>query len=606
MLPTDARPGNASDEPIVVLAQETNTVEQANPESLLDPQFNAILGRITDSMTADEVFAETGRALQLLADAFSHLDPIPQPLVDGYLLRLQEHLRGVNQSPDPLPIYHEALRTLWSSSPSDTPTQQPPRRCAVEYFAVTGLDPDDPPDPDEWGIYQVGRGQPSQVANTCLFLDENIAEVDDLERQVVFLGRLIHRGETHPFRIAANDYASDQKLLVGLYNAIGSGFRLNTPLSAFRNAVAAISQPVSRATTTRFGWDEGGESFLVPSGILSANGFRPVSQEATLRVEFAHEERARFLDLLPLSPEQLVRVKRHIVEDLLEVHDTRVVRVLLAVVGLAVLHRFAGQQGKFALWLTGLTGCGKTFLARLFQSFFGPLPPSMGLPSWTSTVNYLERQGYYFANAIYVIDDYKPNCARPYDVIRLLQAYGDGTSRGRLHANATTATSRPIRGFLVVTGEDVVEHTPSALARSVVVRVPQQPKDLERGLRCQQMSEHYSGVTADFIRWLLAQGHTHTFAERVRQHRGSYHADINGQQNDSRIAGNFALLAAAGELILAYLGDVWPDAPTVASEFVQQDLVELRNQMLHEVREEQESTVFLRILSDLLLQSTLR
>jgi hypothetical protein len=78
-----------------------------------------------------------------------------------------------------------------------------------------------------------------------------------------------------------------------------------------------------------------------------------------------------------------------------------------------------------------------------------------------------------------------------YQVIRVLQNYADGTGRGRLKVDATTNVSRPIRGLLVSTGEDIPEHSASVVARSVVVPVPQAAKDLERGARCIKECQNY-------------------------------------------------------------------------------------------------------------------
>src|SRR5205807_2459041 len=161
---------------------------------------------------------------------------------------------------------------------------------------------------------------------------------------------------------------------------------------------------------------------------------------------------------------ELARVKKHVAEDLLASHDSRVTYSLLGMVGAAALYRFAGEGGRFALWLTGLTGSGKSFLAKLFANFFGHVPLSSGrFATWASTIS---------------------------------------------------------------------------------VPVPQGAKDLGRGARCVAGCKSYSAVTADFLRWFLADGRAGPFARRVRNLQRYYYRGIAGQQNDARIASNFALLAA--------------------------------------------------------------
>src|SRR5262249_38312027 len=161
-------------------------------------------------------------------------------------------------------------------------------------------------------------------------------------------------------------------------------------------------RPSKTTTTTNFGWNKDGTCYRVPGGDITADGFQPAADDDGMRVDLDGESLACRLDLHAHPPEKLREVKRHVVEDLLRLHDRRVTYTLLAAVALAVLMRFAGDAyGQFALWLVGLTGSGKSTLARLFQSFFGRFPASMGLASWISTPNFLERQGYFFANAIY-------------------------------------------------------------------------------------------------------------------------------------------------------------------------------------------------------------
>jgi hypothetical protein len=127
--------------------------------------------------------------------------------------------------------------------------------------------------------------------------------------------------------------------------------------------------------------------------------------------------------------------------------------------------------------------------------FFGDFPlESASFTTWGATGNFIQRQGYFFKDALYLVDDYKPELAKfPQEVVRVLQAYADNTARGRLRSDATANVLRPIRGLLVCTGEDVPEHHASAVARSVIVKVPQQAKNLAAGNRCKAECQNYSG-----------------------------------------------------------------------------------------------------------------
>ena len=183
--------------------------------------------------------------------------------------------------------------------------------------------------------------------------------------------------------------------------------------------------------------------------------------------------------------------------------------------------------------------------------------------------------------------------------MRLLQNYADGTGRGRLSADSNMREVLPIRGLLVSTGEDFPMHSPSGLARSVIVNVPNQ-KDFARARRCQEKCPLYRGLMADFIAHLIREQKKGSSPERVDHWYQYYHAQIAGRQNDARIAGNHSLLAAAFEQFAAFLGDVWPEWETEAREFAEEDLLAMVMEAVGSAEEEQASTIFLETLRSLI------
>ncbi len=111
---------------------------------------------------------------------------------------------------------------------------------------------------------------------------------------------------------------------------------------------------------------------------------------------------------------------------------------------------------------------------------------------------------------------------------------------------------------------------------------------------------------ADFLRWLLAEGRTHAFAARVEHHGAAYYQRIAGQQNDARIASNFARLAAAFEEFARYLGDAWPAWKKEAKRFSGKILVRALDEMTEIVKGQQASAIFLETLGNLLEHGKVR
>ena len=210
------------------------------------------------------------------------------------------------------------------------------------------------------------------------------------------------------------------------------------------------------------------------------------------------------------------------------------------------------------------------------------------------------------ATRCYLVDDYKPEHCRPGDATWLLQSYADSAARSRLRSDATAAETREIRGFLVCTGEDVPDHSASATARLIKIPYPVGEKDLERGQRCQRERSNYPGVMADFIRHILANNRGPAFAARVRELQARYYREITGSDNDVRIAGNFAMLAAAFEEIADYLRDVWQGADEAKRVFAERYIPELRQATVADVSDQKASRLFLSTLAGLLQQGAVR
>ena len=468
---------------------------------------------------------------------------------------------------------------------------------AAEYQVVQGDD-----DPEKDGIYRVSALGPVQLCNFAMSIDRDVTTLDGAQVDRRFEGRIVRGAAESPFAISADDYPNGSKFLSAVFRAAGVKARVLCKPEALCRAVSALSNPVSRVITADLGWDPDGIVYLSKGVRIDAAGVHTVGPDDPLRLDLGDEQCARYLDLATLAPEALAETKAHVVGDLLRLSERRVTFLLLAAVALAVLYRFAGGMNRPAIWLTGMTGGGKSFLGRLFANFFGDFPVADGSrhPSWSSTANFIQKQGYLYKDSMYLVDDYKPEVIPHREVVKILQNYADNSARGRLRADATTNVSRPIRGILVSTGEDVPEHSASSVARTVVVQVPQAAKDIFRGRRCVERAAQYRGVTAAFIHHLIANGRTGAFAARVASELDFFYAGIAGRQNDVRIAGNFALLMAAFLEIAEFLGDVWPNRQQEA-ELFRADLLAIRGEMLAEVRDQQASEVFLATLRALMV-----
>jgi hypothetical protein len=442
------------------------------------------------------------------------------------------------------------------------------------------------------------------ITNFELVIEEDLTLEDDNETQRVFAGTIQLDETRSPFRISAQDFASNAKLQEAIFAAAGPRAEIRCKADLLRQAISAISTNiVCRRATTSFGWTKDRQAYLVPGGKITAEGFQAAGTDGHCRVDLGNCALGNSLDLQPLPADEVKQLKQHLVADWLPSHDRKVTYSLLGTVAASLLYPFINDAGRYTLWLSGLTGTGKSFQARMAQHFFGDFGGLTGkVQTWGSTPNHIQMTGYFFRHALYVVDDYKPSAitqSQLTHVLQVLQAYADNTARGRLRADASFHDQRPVRGFLVSTGEDIPEHSASTIARSILIDVPQQPKDVNRGQRCIARCSRYSAITADFVRWLLVKNQPQKFKRRFQKLRGWFYEGIAGQQNDLRIASNFALLAAGFWVVGKYLSDVWPNWRQEVKTFIGEDLIAVRDRMLGAVKEQQESEVFLDTLREL-------
>jgi hypothetical protein len=129
---------------------------------------------------------------------------------------------------------------------------------------------------------------------------------------------------------------------------------------------------------------------------------------------------------------------------------------------LAAVYRAVLGNTDFSVHLAGPTGAGKTELASLAQRHFGMGMDARHLPgSWASTANALEGLAFIAKDAVLVVDDFAPgteskDTERAHrDADRVLRAQGNRSGRLRMRSDSTLQVSRPPRGLILSTGEDL-------------------------------------------------------------------------------------------------------------------------------------------------------
>lgn len=426
---------------------------------------------------------------------------------------------------------------------------------------------------------------PIRILNFIPEILMDVTRYDAGEQLRQFVGRIRTAEGSTAWTINVEDYAIDSKLIANLYATGGPNLTFDCNMKELRNAIAEMPPPRREVHTTDFGWTDQNE-FLTPGGIISASGWRALGS-GELTVNLNEEDFARNLALPPPVPADVERLKRTVVPRLLELSSPRFMLPLFGFLWLPILVRFLPEVRQFCLWLSGVSGLGKSYVARLFQKFYGSFEKPM---TWTSTFGSLQRSGYYFRNALALIDDYKPETVNPRDVIKLIQNYADGTARGRLKKDATANWTLPFRGWMIATGEDLPDQSPSALARTIVVPMPRQPCNHEAGRICTAEAEKFSQLTSAFIISLLNEGRGPRFRQNVERFELELRQVLHGCPNEGRIGRNFALLMAGTYETLDFLildqslkEQLWRSFCEYVREMIRNLVREITDQVPHEV-----------------------
>jgi hypothetical protein len=177
---------------------------------------------------------------------------------------------------------------------------------------------------------------------------------------------------------------------------------------------------------------------------------------------------------------------------------------------LAAVYRAPLGTADFSIHLVGQTGVFKSELAALAQQHYGAGMDRLHLPAaWSSTENSLEALAFAAKDALLVLDDFAPT-GSTVDIQRwharadrVLRAQGNRSGRGRLRSDGTFAPTRPPRGLILSTGEDVPRGQ-SLRPRMLVLEVSPGDVDADRLTVCQAdaLAGRNARAFAGYIRWL--------------------------------------------------------------------------------------------------------
>jgi hypothetical protein len=388
---------------------------------------------------------------------------------------------------------------------------------------------------------------PIRLANFTAKIEEEILEDDGVE----VAHRYVLKGQMADRSLPATDVPASSFAGLNWIPKWGSQAIIEPGQSIkdfVRHAIQVTSTDAKKSTRyTHTGWREidGTWVFLSAGGGIGTDN-------VTVKLS---PEMSRYA--LPLQPENELEAIRASLS-FLDIGNRDVTLPLLAQTYLSALTSLIDPMPNFSGYLYGQTGTFKTTLSLVQLSHFGDFSTISNLPNFDDTANSLEKRAFILKDVLTVLDDYHPSQSRG-DAMhkeqiaqRIIRAYSNRTARGRLNADTTDKGRYSPRGFLQVTGEEIIS-LPSTLARVFVVEIQPGDIDIKKLTSLQGRAHLLPHAMCSFIRW----GRDHmeeiraNFPQRFRELRSQSSTDGSHRKLPEQIA----FLRYALELVIGWMLD---------------------------------------------------
>ncbi len=315
------------------------------------------------------------------------------------------------------------------------------------------------------------------------------------------------------------------------------------------------------------------------------------------------------------APDMAVGDALALVQAMLVAIPERIIVPILGLVYLTPLCEFLWQRGimpKFALYVLGRTGSGKSTVSAIALSHFGRFTLDAFPSSFNDTANAIRDSMFVLKDCLLVVDDYHPP-ANQIEKRRMEEAaqaiargVGDRQGRNRLSKDLKKNAATPPRGMVMVTGEDLPAIGESGIARFYVVPVSRGDIPLDNVLSTLTMEAAQGTLQramAGYIEWLIRR--SDGLADELE--RKFY--DFREAMGDSLPGAHGRVVEAAAHLMLGYemMLLFWLDTGFIDRDEFRRMMIDARlalaansTEQVRDALDEKPATVFVRTMQQLL------
>ena len=383
-----------------------------------------------------------------------------------------------------------------------------------------------------------------------------LLDISDEKLNTVFVCEVRLGSKAATINIKSSDFYEPKVLCAIITNEMLQPVNIYAPLSVFNGAMMHFSDIKEVYGFQSPGWQLDNSVYITPTTIIDKDGIRP-NDKYFIRNEGLQDQSVKRFDMIHLDDKDFNRLRALVREDLVNMFEEQVGLSIISYCGYSILNPLFNkvhEQGRFALFLTGITGTGKTTASIHYQRTFGPFEKTM---TWQSTAAVVIGAGHYMNGAMYVVDDFKDQNIAHENAIKVFQSYSDRQGRGRMNVDQTMRKMLYIRGGLFSNGEHGLAKEASAIARTVVIEthLPVTVERNDRHNRLGGMREWLCGLWPRFIHKMINDS-PEKWAKDFERNRLYFDKLVpNNLTGKGRIIGNFAELLTFAKYVIDYLYD---------------------------------------------------
>jgi len=397
-----------------------------------------------------------------------------------------------------------------------------------------------------------------RLSNFIIDFDKQVKTVVDGIQQTLLYGTLKLQGgkEFEIKQFPSTLFVYPQKFKEYIYNLCGISAKVFNKTTDLLAAIQLFNDHILTIESVEFGYNEELTQFLTPTHIIKDNTF--LKNSASIIGSDSWD--CNKLELIIKNKFDFASFRNQFIEYYFGRDDLIVTMNTFAYTLLPLIHPFLKNivEGKPFLMLKGVTGCGKTTLSKYSACFYGEFKK---LFSWTSTTTAINVAGNAYKDALFVVDDFKKqNFYNDSDIRRamsLLQNYYDGQTRSRSNTSLTLRDDRPIKGFLLISAEDLVITEASTIARGIIIDVPAKMPNYENESKLKNLTILFKQFTPKYIQFLLSNKEINlvplVFKENVTLIYNYVKENNLVGDNIPRLVNNFALLKTSWDIASLFL-----------------------------------------------------